>query len=61
MKTAARIRDNRVHTIMTISMGINQDSMIVLVEFIVVGKMKKETVEINMMSAFYLSKDACST
>jgi hypothetical protein len=60
MKTAARIMDNMVDAIMTISMGINQDSMIVVVEFMVIEKMKKETVEINIMLAFYLLKDSCS-
>jgi hypothetical protein len=38
MKTAARITTNMIDTIITISMGINQDSMIVLVEFMVVEK-----------------------
>jgi len=60
MKTAARIMDNMVEKIMTISMGINQDSMIVVVEFMVIEKMEKETVEINIMLAFYLLKDSCS-
>jgi len=60
MKTAARIMDNMVDAIMTISMGINQDSMIVVVEFMVIEKMKKETVEITIMLTFYLLKDSCS-
>jgi hypothetical protein len=36
MKIVATIAANVVHTIMTISMGINQDSRIEAVEFIVV-------------------------
>jgi hypothetical protein len=38
MKITARITTNMVDTIITISMGINQDSMIVVVEFMFVEK-----------------------
>jgi hypothetical protein len=63
MKTAARMTTNMIDTIITISMGINQDSMIVLVEFMVVEKneeMKKGTVEINIMLTSHLRKNSCA-